>query len=280
MCQPLKGIAEKYRESIREIRLRNGKPVTFDVGGNKFFVCNGVLCKNSVGALSVTGKEISEVLEKATEGSIFTYEKQLTEGYLTLQDGARIGIGGQLSFSEDGRAYYRSLQSMCIRIAHCIEGASKCLWGQEKCNVLVCGQPASGKTTFIRDYAQYLSQRCNVLVADERGEITLCDGFDKDAIFCDVLLWGSKKFCFETGVRSLSPDVIVCDELSMSDRDSLRYALTCGVYVVASVHASGEEDVRAKLGDDLYGLFDKVVLLTTPDSDAVVLQKQGKCRIV
>ena len=58
----------------------------------------------------------------------------------------------------------------------------------------------------------------------------------------------------------MSPDIIVFDEAgSENEFEYMRYAMTCGVRICASIHAFSVEDVRRKLAftDD----FNYIVML-------------------
>lgn len=255
--------------NLRELRLRCGKPIAADVSGQRYFVSTNGLTMSDSNAIVADNEMVQNLFQKATESSIYTYEQQLMQGYFTLTDGVRVGVAGEISTGTSGK-FFRSINSMCIRIPHDIYGASSCVWNCNVGSLLVCGKPSSGKTTFIRDYAVYLSRKRNVLVVDERGEISQSQGFKK-SLMCDVLLWADKRYCFELGIRSLSPDVIVCDELSLDDGDIITHALNSGVSVVATLHADSDQDAIKKLGNT-YNLFQTVVLLESPDKPALIIK--------
>ena len=57
----------------------------------------------------------------------------------------------------------------------------------------------------------------------------------------------SKKFALNNGIRSMKPDVIVTDEINIeNDLDDIENAMTSGVKVIASIHASSVDDLRNK----------------------------------
>lgn len=58
----------------------------------------------------------------------------------------------------------------------------------------------------------------------------------------------SEKFAFESVVRSMSPQVIVTDELFPEDMENVRLCILGGTRVLASVHGEDVEDAMAKLG--------------------------------
>ncbi len=65
--------------------------------------------------------------------------------------------------------------------------------------------------------------------------------------FCDILSGVNKNYAFENGIRSLKPDIIVCDEISNEkDFNSILTASSCGVNLLASVHAKNLNSLKMK----------------------------------
>ena len=90
----------------------------------------------------------------------------------------------------------------------------------------------------------------NVLLLDERGELDT----NLSANFFDKIAFSSKKMGFENGIRALSPDLIVTDEVGQEeDVDAILYASTCGVKILASTHADSVETFLKK------DLFQKLI---------------------
>lgn len=147
---------------------------------------------------------------------------------------------------------------MVIRIPHKIKNCSlsayKHILKENKLyNTLVISPPGAGKTTFLRDFIYQLSIRnicLNVLVLDERGELAAVNERGKSILesnFTDVLSFISKSAGFLYGIRSLNPDLIICDEIGeKEDADALRYASNCGVAVMASIHAESIDELKNK----------------------------------
>ncbi len=259
-------ILAKYRD-LREIRLRNGCPVRVKSGEIWYWLSDtGLVSNNSKAA--VFGEIASEVVQRACRNSVYAYEKQLTEGYMTLDDGSRLGVAGSLTETKDGKAVcFRNFTSVCIRVPHFIRGVSRGISEEllrRKGNVLVVGGPSKGKTTYLRDLACTLSMSSNVLIADERGEISLCEEF-RSSSYADVLLWADKKYAFGMAVRSLAPDWIICDEISEKDCGMLETAAASGVGLCVSIHGNSVDDAEKRLGGS-FGLFDYAVVL--PDTAA------------
>lgn len=134
-------------------------------------------------------------------------------------------------------------------------------------STLILSAPGAGKTTFVRDLVNQISIRNNnisILVADERLEIT----GNNDFILgnnVDVILNSDKKFAFETGIRSLNPDIIVTDEINLAnDLIFMEKALTSGVKIIATIHANNINDLKNKkefLSIIKLGLFERYVVL-------------------
>ena len=115
--------------------------------------------------------------------------------------------------------------------------------------MLVVGEPDSGKTTFLRQIVQSLAgMQRRVCVVDERGEIypQELSGPDQQLPAVDTLSGIPKERAVQMALRTLSPQVIVLDELgSLAETAALEQGFFSGVDFIASVHAaSAEEAVR------------------------------------
>lgn len=236
---------------IRELRLRCGCPVKVNVDGVWYWVGARALINAPQHAVKMSDDACDEFVKKACNSSVYAYEKMLAEGYFTLPDATRIGVCGVVG----QKGIFQKYTSLCIRTARQID----CVVNLPVDSVLVAGAPSSGKTTYLRDLAIKLSHTQNVVVADERGEISTCVGF-KSKSYCDVFLYCDKKYAFEVGVRTMSPNWIVCDELSEGDVKAIPVVAASGVKMAASIHARTLCDLKTKLGDTLQ-YFQTVVFL-------------------
>ena len=116
-------------------------------------------------------------------------------------------------------------------------------------NSLIISPPGAGKTTFLRDFIVQLSDRnfaFNVLVLDERGELDIkkngCLGN-----FVDKISFAKKSIGFENGIRALSPNLIVTDEIGKEeDIEAILYAIHCGVNIMASIHCDNIDNLLHK----------------------------------
>lgn len=237
--------------AVNEIRLRADKPVVLNVSGKNFFMSENGVTNNIKSALYASKIIIEDVIFRASECSIYSVNEQIKKGFIVTDDGVRIGIGGNMII-ENGQVKTMSNFSSCnIRIPHSVKNCSSValpfiLKDETIENTLIISPPSCGKTTFLKDFVCQLSEMnisSNVLLLDERGELDCA----LNSNFIDKICFSSKKMGFENGIRSLSPDIIVTDELGQEeDIEAVRYAYTCGVKIMASTHSESLESFSKK----------------------------------
>lgn len=271
---------------VNEIRLRANRP-TMVWTSCCFYLCNKGITSNEAESLISTNKELADIVFNACEHSVFAHNDELCNGFLTLNNGMRLGIAGQVVVEKGIIKTIKNFSSINIRFAREVKNFSlNCLPYICKPNVsgiyntLVIAPPNSGKTTFIRDFCYQMSQQNiakNVLIIDERNEITastngnplLNVGKNSD-IFCGC----TKQFGIINGIRTMSPDVIVLDEIAtIDDIKALNYVMSSGVSIVATVHAPNYEMlIKKPLFAEMFkmGLFERFVVLERVD---------GVCRV-
>lgn len=243
---------------LNEIRLRCGKPIVVILGTQNYFVCEEGITNNVGRAIFCTKSDIDNIVFRASECSIYAVNEQIKQGFLTIDGGIRIGISGT-GVCEDGKIKtIKNYSSLVIRIPHKIRNSSlfalKYILEKEHVNnTLIISPPGCGKTTFLRDFLFQLSQRnicLNVLAIDERGEIAgncVAENSLLESNFCDVLSFVKKSEAIMLGVRALSPNVVLCDEIgAKDDADAIENACSLGVSVVASAHADSIESLKKK----------------------------------
>lgn len=110
--------------------------------------------------------------------------------------------------------------------------------------VLVAGAPGAGKTTLLRELSLSLSERRRVVAVDTRGELCL-PGAGR---FLTALSDCPPGEGMEIAVRTLSPQVIVTDEIGREEVTGMLNCLRCGVPLFASAHGESLDDLRARAG--------------------------------
>lgn len=218
---------------LREIRIRAERPAVF------------VTAARTAELDWLPGQHQLTALAEALSGhSLYARENETSQGFLTLTGGHRMGLCGHVVCHGD-RTLLAEIGSVCIRIAGEWPGAADALLPHiGEGSVLVIGPPGSGKTTLLRDLARQLStgrQARQVALIDERGEMAACvDGVPQlDVGGADVLDGLRKTQAVPWLIRSMSPEVIIADELSGdADAACLLDAQLCGTAVCASVHGT------------------------------------------
>jgi len=245
---------------LYEVRLRAGREVYVNENSvfHKLYIPQANSCE--LVPLICTKQEIEEAVLNACEHSVYAYQNQIKQGFVTTVNGERIGLCGEVVANMNGDvSTIKNISSLVIRIPHevinCSLTAQSIIFGRNKSdihNTLIIAPPGAGKTTFLRDIARGFSKvfpELNILICDERGEIACVqDGAPRLNVGgCDVLSFASKEYVFREGVRALRPDVLICDEIA-SEQDTLscEKLASQGVKLIASVHGEGVRDLTNK----------------------------------
>lgn len=260
LCEEIKAALKK--ENLRyvyELRIRAEKPITVNYCGKYLYLTNYGVRENPQGAIVCDKKEIEEMVFAAGKYSVYSIEEQLKKGFITAENGERIGLAGRF-VTENGKTLtVRDITSLCIRIPHEIYGCAKEIYERclEKrlCNLLIASPPGQGKTTILRDLCRILSEKTkkNLLICDERGEISSGETGDTS----DVFTFADKETAFEAGVRAMRPQIIITDELSENDCRFVKRAALSGVTVIASAHFKDCSEIYPPY----LGLFERYVFL-------------------
>ena len=115
----------------------------------------------------------------------------------------------------------------------------------ERRNLVFIGMPGSGKTTLLRSIARELVRQHKILsVIDERREL-FAGNIHGEAL--DVLAGLPKGQAVQMALRSLSPQVILLDELGGLDEvTALEQGLFSGVDFIATLHAATPEEATMR----------------------------------
>lgn len=258
----LNSINEKEIETLEEIRIRVSKPIILKLANKEIIV-----------EYIVTTQDILEIVEKITENSMYSYQQQICSGYITLKGGHRVGISGNVVMEENKVINVNYIYSLNFRIARQIIGVAEkvvneVMKNDEISNTLIISKPGAGKTTILRDLIRIISKTKTVGVVDERGEIAAMYKNEPQndlGIKVDILSNISKSFGIKMLVRSMSPDVIVADEIgTKEDIEAIKYAVTSGVKGIFTAHANNIEDIKkSPILKELLdlNLIDKIIIL-------------------
>lgn len=238
----LLALPDWVKAQAQDIRFRSGQPAAVCGREGVFFLKPGGMSRTiSPGLLTVSAAQLQELFFYICGQSVFSHEEEIRQGYVQVDDLCRAGICGT-AVLEGGRVKsLRDITSIVFRIPRDMPGCGDRLFltgtdfGR---GALIAGEPGSGKTTLLRDIARSLSmgrfgQGRRVAVLDSRGEL---GAFDLGPC-ADVLRNCPKAAGFEMALRSLSPDIILCDELSPDDLEAVRSAAMAGVGLIATIHS-------------------------------------------
>ncbi|MBE6793879.1 MAG: stage III sporulation protein AA [Ruminococcaceae bacterium] len=253
----LSSLPEATLATLREIRLRVSRPLCLVFGETfKYIAKNGCLVDTTQNQSVVICSEqmINDAFKNICGYSVYSHINEITSGFITMPYGHRAGICGTAVMSEGKIINIRDISSISIRISReVIDAASDISMRFYKSfgGVLICGAPSSGKTTILRDMARLLSTRYSMLVSvvDSRNELsgTYKGKPQNDLGYSDVLVSYPRLKGIEHALRSLSPQVIVCDEIgSSSDAEALLSAVNSGVRFIASIHAANPEELKKR----------------------------------
>lgn len=282
-------LSDLQKDKLQEIRLRCGQPICLTYGG-----VEKMLPEYLVGKL-----DLEHIFQWLCEYGVYAYQEEMEKGYVTIQGGHRVGIGGQMVMDGAGKVMrIKHISSLLIRVSHDVAGIAEEL--MEKLyvcgylqNTLILSPPACGKTTLLRDLVRQVSNGTvwssglNVSLVDEREELA--------AVYMgvptmdvgkrtDIISGCEKAVAMEMCLRALGPEVVAVDEVySEKDIAALIRLQGCGCAILATHHAYSLEEFWEKpFGLEVMKekIFKRFVLLEKRDGKyniSGVFDKNGEC---
>ena len=231
---------------LQEIRIRAGRPIVLLYGNETYVSKQHVL---------PTPENIAQQIQIFCKNSRYAYQEEIKHGFLTLNGGHRVGLGGRAVMKNEEVITMADFSSLNIRIAREYPGCSlplipKITDGNRIYNTVLISPPGVGKTTFLRDTARALSKQFRVSIVDERSEIAAMKNgmpqFDV-GLQTDVLDAFPKGIGMMNALRALSPDVLITDEIgNQKDADTISEILKGGCKIITSMHGYSIEEAREK----------------------------------
>ncbi|MBE6090657.1 stage III sporulation protein AA [Clostridium beijerinckii] len=259
------------KEQVYELRIKIGKPIlVYSKYGES--IINYISTK----------EDMKSIMQKVSNYSLYAYEEDIRQGFITIKGGHRIGIAGECVMEKGEVKTIRNISSVNIRICREVIGCSnkvmKYITSAYKVyNTIIISPPKCGKTTILRDIARNISSGMpslgvagkKVAVIDERSEIGACYfGIPQSdlGIRTDVLDNCLKREGLIMAIRSLSPEVLICDEIgTKGDIEALIMAFNSGVNIITTIHGFTIEDLykRRVLSDLLDNeILERVIILS------------------
>lgn len=253
-----------------------------------------------------TEKEVVQVLQMLCDNSIYSYQTQICNGFITLYGGHRVGITGNIAMKDGRVSNINYISSLNFRIAKEIIGVSDSIiefivnkndinflnTGNENINdsaqnsnnkheleinnTLIVSKPGAGKTTLLRDLVRNISNLgFTTSLIDERGEISaMYKGVPQNdvGLRTDVMDNITKSLGMRIAVRSMSPQVIVADEIGTKDDiDAINYGICSGVKGIFTAHAGDINEL--KMNENLNKLYEQKLF-----TRLIFLEKRGKIK--
>ncbi|MEH7084719.1 stage III sporulation protein AA [Neobacillus drentensis] len=242
-------IPPNQKEELEEIRIRINRPIEITMKGKPRFL-----------SYIIQPEDAIHLMNKISHFSIYTLEEELKQGFITVSGGHRIGLAGKVILEGGKVKAIRDISSFNIRIAREKVGIAEPLipyifQGSWK-HTMVIGPPQTGKTTLLRDIARIASsgfdvrgvESSKVGIVDERSEIAGCVNGIPQLTFgdrLDVLDACPKAEGMMMMIRSMSPDILVVDEIGRKeDSEAIQEAVHAGITLMMTTHGTSIEEVK------------------------------------
>ncbi|MEQ2526138.1 stage III sporulation protein AA [Robertmurraya yapensis] len=234
---------------VEEIRIRIHRPIEVAVKGTPRFL-----------PYIVKEDDAIHLLNKISHFSIYTLEEELRRGYVTISGGHRIGLAGKVILEQGAVKAIRDVSSFNIRIARekigIAEKLTPYIYENGWLHTMIIGPPQTGKTTLLRDFARIISGGNpsflpeKVGIVDERSEIAGSVHGIPQLTFgprVDVLDACPKAEGMMMMIRSMSPDVLVIDEIGRKeDCDAIMEAIHAGIKLFMTTHGNSLEEISKR----------------------------------
>jgi stage III sporulation protein AA len=274
-------------EGMEEIRIRINRPIEITLNGVPKFLSYIIEAEDAV-----------HLMNKISQFSLYTLEEELKRGYITVSGGHRIGLAGKVILEEGRVKAIRDISSFNIRVAKEKVGIAESIipyiFKEDFLHTMIIGPPQTGKTTLLRDIARIISNGYQkygiraekVGIVDERSEIAGCVKGIPQLTFghrVDVLDACPKAEGMMMMIRSMSPDVLVVDEIGRKeDSDAIMEAIHAGIKLIMTTHGNSLDDIRKRptLKHILeQQIFQRYIVLSRkkgPGTVSQILDKNGK----
>ena len=251
-------------DQVYEIRLRVNAPLIVIYQGKEYFLTReGEFSREESQGCFVRAEDLKETMEYVSSYSMYAFEEEIRQGFITIQGGHRVGIAGKTVLEGDRIKSVKYISYINLRLSHQIKGCASpilpyIIKNGRICHTLIISPPRCGKTTLLRDLIRQVSSGSSYMpgvsvgVVDERSEIAgSIRGIPQNdvGLRTDVLDGCPKAEGMMLLVRSMSPEILAVDEIGGGeDLSALKAAVRCGCRILATIHCSDLEELWSKPG--------------------------------
>lgn len=221
---------------VNEIRIRENRPVCFIVG-----------TKNYISDYVSTKQDLDFCVSNFCKNSVHAFTEYIKKGFIPFDNGYRIGVCGTAISENDAIKYVTEINSLNIRIPNSEINIPQEFLNEIPYNkgLLIYSAANVGKTAFLKKVIVMLSAppyNQKVAVIDCRREI-FDEKLHKDKPI-DFFFGYPKYPAIEIALRTMSPNIIICDEIGLNDDISpLIECKNSGVSLICTAHASSLKEV-------------------------------------
>ncbi len=226
---------------VSEVHMTLGRRSFVRIGREQIFLC-----------VEVTASDMESTVHRLCQGAIYAHRDTITEGYISLDGGVRVGICGQARYESDRLVGVSEVSSLLFRIPTATSSLADELyaaWCHTRRGMLIYSAPGVGKTTALRTLVGMIANNSpeqRVAVVDERCEFSVAECRRLGV----MLLRGYRRSeGMEIALRTMSPTVMAVDEIgARSESDAMTESLNSGVKLIATAHATDRYDLERRGG--------------------------------
>ena len=138
-------------DDLQEIRLRTGAPLLVVAKDQEYFLApDGALTGEWEKGYPVSPTDIRDTMDYIGSFSLYAYEDELRQGFLTVEGGHRIGIAGKTVIEGEKVKGISHISCINVRVAHekkgCADRVMPYLWEDGRfLHTLIVSAPGCGK---------------------------------------------------------------------------------------------------------------------------------------
>ena len=254
-AEELRHLALSRRVGFSELRLRVGSRSSVSYLRERIFL-----------SCEVSYDDMRAVVMRLCRGALYAYRDTITDGYVCMEDGIRVGICGQARYEAGRLVGVSDVSSLVFRIPTSDSSLTDELcsvFSECKQGMLIYAACGGGKTTALRSLTSRLAEGkrgARICVIDER-----CEFSAEECSRCGIDLFRGYKRSdgMNIALRTMAPDIIAVDEIGgRAEAEDMLDSLNSGVRVIATAHASSLCELKRRRSIEPfieYGIFDRFV---------------------